>query len=68
MSLDHLEMACLDTAETVYFGGESLASHSQKPNSVQVWYNHCRSPTLDTWSSVTLSCATVSARGMLKHL
>lgn len=29
MSLDHLEMACLGTAETVCFGGESWASHSQ---------------------------------------
>ena len=44
-----------------------LARHSQKPNSVHVWYNHCRSPTPDTWDSVTLSWASVSALEKLKH-
>ena len=29
MSLDQLEMACLGTVETVCFGGERWASHSQ---------------------------------------
>ena len=62
------ETACLGTVQNVHFRGEGWVGHSQKPNSVQVWYNHWRSPTPDTWDSVTFSCATVSAREKLRHL
>lgn len=49
------------------WGGGGKAGHSQKPNSVHVWYNHCRSPKPDAWGSVSFNCATVCAREALRH-